>query len=384
MAKERLAINRTISRSLYLGSLAFKSNGTKRALGLLIGGKRRSKRLAVKIGILAGDIILLVAVIAFISSYTSSNKIQSAKLTSSTPAVTSVSSSTINPLDQLASATIALTVARLDNLPETTAVSNQADSELALLSEAPVNNSVLSKPQVVATNYASNKDIKTYIVQPGDTITSIAQKFNLTNNSILWSNNLYGNYVTSGTKLLIPPVNGIVYTVKSGDTTASIAQKFNANQSLIIAYNDAEINGIYIGERILIPNGTEATTPYYTYGFAFGVGAIYGFNGYDFGECTWYVATQISVPANWGNADTWYIGARESGWRVSSVPSVGAIADTNAGYLGHVAIVKAISANGQEVFISEMNDWGAPGGGFDKVDTIWESTSTYPFYITRY
>lgn len=333
---------------------------------------------------LAGDVILLIAVIAFISNSTAA-KLQGSKPSVVASSVSATAVNAVNPLDQLASATIALAVARLDNLPETTAVSNQADSELAVLSSAPANNSVTTKPQVVATNYASNKDIRTYIVQSGDNITSIAQKFNITSNSVLWSNNLFSDYVASGTKLLIPPINGIVYSVKSGDTPASIAQKFSANETLIVAYNDAEIDGIYPGERLLIPNGTIApAVTVYAASFAFGYGAIYGFNGYDFGQCTWYVATQISIPANWGNADTWFLGARASGWHVSSVPSVGAIADTDAGYLGHVAIVKAISAKGQLVNISEMNDWGAPGGGFDRVDSIWEPTSTYPYYITRY
>ena len=81
----------------------------------------------------------------------------------------------MNPLDQLSSATIALTVARLDNLPEATPIMNQADSETALLSVAPTNDSVIAKQQVVATDYVSNKDIKTYVVQPGDSIASIAQ-----------------------------------------------------------------------------------------------------------------------------------------------------------------------------------------------------------------
>ena len=118
-------------------------------------------------------------------------------------------------------------------MPETTAVANQADSETALLAIAPANNSVIAKPQVVATNYVSNKDIKDYVVESGDTVTSIAQKFGLSANSILWSNNISGDVVTPGVKLLVPPVNGIVYTVKAGDTPATLAQKYQSDQNLI-------------------------------------------------------------------------------------------------------------------------------------------------------
>jgi len=65
--------------------------------------------------------------------------------------------------------------------------------------------------------------------------------------------------VSPGTRLVIPPVNGIVYTVKAGDTPASLATRFNANADQIIAYNDAEITGLQVGEQILIPNATQQT-----------------------------------------------------------------------------------------------------------------------------
>lgn len=274
----------------------------------------------------------------------------------------------MNPLDQLSSATIALTVARLDNLPEATPIMNQADSETALLSVAPTNDSVIAKQQVVATDYVSNKDIKTYVVQPGDSIASIAQKFGISTNSILWSNNITGNNVTPGVKLLIPPVSGIIYTVKSGDTPASLASKYQSNESLIIAYNDAEIKGIYPGERIIIPNGTPPSVFSYsntaaTYGW--GSVASYGYNGYDFGYCTWWVAKLRAqagdpLPDNLGNASTWAIRAQEFGIPVGTTPAVGAavVLSTTAYYgEGHVAYVTAVNPNGT-MTISEMDHIG--------------------------
>src|SRR6185437_7086198 len=138
---------------------------------------------------------------------------------------------------------------------------------------------------------------------------SIATKFNVTSDSIRWSNNLISSTVNPGQKLYIPPVNGIVYTVKSGDTPDSLASKYNANKEQIIEYNDAEISGLTPGERIIIPNGQVSTTVYSvastSSAFAWGTGPVYGYNGYDFGWCTWYVASQISVPSNWGNASSW-------------------------------------------------------------------------------
>jgi surface antigen len=59
----------------------------------------------------------------------------------------------------------------------------------------------------------------------------------------------------------------------------------------------------------------------------------------------------------WGNANTWDDGARADGFRVDNSPEVGAIAQTDAGYYGHVAIVEAIQ--GGSVVVSEMNYDGA-------------------------
>lgn len=81
-------------------------------------------------------------------------------------------------------------------------------------------------------------------------------------------------------------------------------------------------------------------------------------NEYDAGQCTWYVASRRKVPSNWGNANTWYYGAETDGWAVGVTPRVGAIAWTNAGYYGHVALVEQMSSNGTQVQISEMNFYG--------------------------
>ena len=290
--------------------------------------------------------------------------------------------SALNPLDKVASANIALTVAEMANLPETTAIKNQAESQLAELAMASTANSVISKPQVVQTALKSRHDIFTYVVQKGDSVSSLASKFGVTSNDIMWSNNLNSGQLTPGQKLEIPPMNGIVYTVKSGNTIASLATKFNASQAQIVAYNDAEIAGIHPGEKILIPNGSVqsaavANPLYLNWG-----GPTYGSNGYDFGYCTWYVASMISVPSNWGNANTWAYYASLSGWKVSSVPTAGAIAQTPyaAGGEGHVAIVTAVNANGSMIKFSDMNGlagWGRVGY------SGWVPASTFPNYITK-
>jgi len=92
-----------------------------------------------------------------------------------------------------------------------------------------------------------------------------------------------------------------------------------------------------------------------------------------FGDCTWYVATQRKV--TWGgNAYQWWANAAAAGYAEGQTPQVGSIVvwgqdvpGYSYGY-GHVAYVQAVQGNQFEV--SEMN-FGAPGGGWDRVDYRW-------------
>jgi surface antigen len=345
--------------------------------------RRAARRRTLRMALLLSNVVILAVILVFVLGNPRSSE---AVITPSALDNANQNSANANPLDQLSSANIALTVAQLTSLPETTAVANQAESETADLAIISNSDNVLTKPQVVATALKSRADIQAYVTQSGDTLASLAAKFGVTSDSIRWSNNLSGSTLAAGVKLEIPPVNGIVYTVKAGDTPATLAQKFSANQAQIIAYNDAEISGLQPGELIIIPNGTQATvaTSVFSPGFAWGTGPLYGFNGYDFGFCTWYVATQVSVPGNWGNASSWAYYARLSGWNVSSTPTVGAIAQTPyaAGGEGHVGVVDGVSPNGDQVHVRDMNNYG-DGGGFDRVGSSWVATSTYPNYISR-
>lgn len=349
--------------------------------------KRKTvRKRTVRIALLASNVFILSVILLFIL------KTQGASQAVTQTAVLNTSSSntaTVNPLDQLSSADIALTVARLTSMPESTAIANQAESQAADLAIISNSDDVITKPQVVGTALKSRADITNYITGANDSVSSLAAQFGVTSNSILWSNNLTGDALSAGQHLVIPPINGIVYVVKAGDTAASLAQKYGANEDQIIAYNDAEIAGLQVGEQIIIPNGTPpvvAPTAYSAVasGFPWGSGPVYGSNGYDFGYCTWYVATQVSVPSNWGNASSWAYYARSSGWNVSSTPDVGSIAQTAyaAGGEGHVAMVTGVEDGGSLIHIQDMNNYG-DGGGWDKIGSAWVPASSFQNFISR-
>ena len=337
-----------------------------------------------RVSFIAANVVVLGIIAFFVNqTHTSSQTVSPLSSTGSTPV-------SVNPLDQVSSADIALTVARMTALPESTAVANQAQSQAADIAIAANSDNVITKPQVVTTAQKSVADIQYYTAVAGDSVQSLASKFGVTSTSIMWSNSLNSPTLVAGQKLRIPPVNGIIYTVQSGDTPASLATKFQSNQASIIAFNDAEISGLTPGEQIVIPNGNDPSSqgaPAASYGggsFPWGGNApVYGLNdGYDWGYCTWFVASKIAVPNNWGNASSWAYYAGLSGWNVSTAPAVGSIAQTGdaAGGEGHVAIV--VGVNGNQIEIQDMNNYG-DGGGFGRQGQGWVSASAFQHYITR-
>jgi len=96
-----------------------------------------------------------------------------------------------------------------------------------------------------------------YIIQPGDTVSDLAEQFGLSVNTILWANNLSAlGMLRPGQKLQIPPVSGILYKVAKNDTLEAIAKKYKSDKDKILAFNP-RLGGaaLTIGETIIIPDG---------------------------------------------------------------------------------------------------------------------------------
>jgi murein DD-endopeptidase MepM/ murein hydrolase activator NlpD len=99
-----------------------------------------------------------------------------------------------------------------------------------------------------------------YTVQPGDTISTIAKNFGISEDTVKWANSLTSNDVSIGDSLSILPVSGVSHKVESGDTVYSIAKKYNtdAQQIADFPFNDfanPETFSLVIGEVLIVPNG---------------------------------------------------------------------------------------------------------------------------------
>lgn len=108
-----------------------------------------------------------------------------------------------------------------------------------------------------------NQTITNYTVKSGDTVSGIAERYNISVNTVLWANDLRrDSNLKVGTSLIILPISGVKHTVKSGDTLQSIALKYKADAKEVFAYNDIpEGEKIKIGQEILIPDGEIVAKP---------------------------------------------------------------------------------------------------------------------------
>ena len=118
--------------------------------------------------------------------------------------------------------------------------------------------------------YTSPTEENYYIVQKGDTLYSIARRYNTTVDELKRLNNLTSNTLTVGTQLIISaplttPTE--VYTVVKGDTLYSIAQKYNTTIQELKTINNLINDTLSIGQQLLIPNITipEEPIPSQTY-----------------------------------------------------------------------------------------------------------------------
>ncbi|KKW44719.1 MAG: Peptidase M23B, partial [Parcubacteria group bacterium GW2011_GWA2_56_7] len=73
---------------------------------------------------------------------------------------------------------------------------------------------------------AARKEVVTHIVQEGETLGAIAERYGVSVSTLLWANNLsFRSLLKIGQGLAIPPVDGVIHTVRSGDTISAIARR---------------------------------------------------------------------------------------------------------------------------------------------------------------
>lgn len=115
---------------------------------------------------------------------------------------------------------------------------------------------ILSVGQIlkIPTVTPSQEQKETYIVQSGDSLYSIARKFNTTVDELKRLNNLSSNLLSIGQVLVLPieSTGQTTYTVQAGDSLYSIARKFNTTVDNIKALNNLSSNLLNIGQILIV------------------------------------------------------------------------------------------------------------------------------------
>ena len=114
---------------------------------------------------------------------------------------------------------------------------------------------------------------ETYTVKPGDTLYGISNQFGVSVTELAELNGIKGSNLPVGTVLKIPSKSGVnpnnmfMYTVEKGDTLYSIARKYNTTVNDIINLNYLKSNNLSVGQVIRIPetyyNYDEMSVPNY-------------------------------------------------------------------------------------------------------------------------
>lgn len=229
-----------------------------------------------------------------------------------------------------------------------------------------------------------------YEIKPWDNLSTIAYKFWVSNNSILWANNFDAKKILHPwEKIKIPPVSWLIHQVKSWDTVSALAKKYKVDEQKILSQNwlSGSFN-IEAGQVLIIPwavkevpkpiiaqkpktTTTKRTNTSAQWWYSFAKWWDSEFVDTDWAytlvkrkpqwtfywwNCTWYVAQYKNVNWSW-NAKDWLANAKAKWHSTGSTPWVWAIVVFHWKWYNpvywHVWIVIDVTTN--DIIVKDMN-----------------------------
>ena len=163
--------------------------------------------------------------------------------------------SRLNSQSSLNSSTLASNPNPFEDSPDLILV--QKDSLRAVSSPALVFSNTFGTIVGQGIESNSRREIIEYRVQSGDTVSSVAEKFGISLETLIWANDLTKNSkLKNGQTLIILPISGVLHYVKKGENLSQVAQNYKSEVSKIVAFNElANEDDIYIGDILVIPDG---------------------------------------------------------------------------------------------------------------------------------
>ncbi|MBJ7616578.1 CHAP domain-containing protein [Weissella confusa] len=201
---------------------------------------------------------------------------------------------------------------------------------------------------------------ETYVVQAGDTLSTIASATELTTDEIAAANGISDvHFILVGQEIKLAADAAVASEAPVVAEEAAPAAEVAPVEAPVVEQApvaEAPVVEAPVAEEAVADEPVAQTPNYNT-----DMTAVPG-NSYYAGQCTWYVKNTLSWVGNfWGNANQWAASAAAAGRLVDSNPTVGSVAVfmpgvAGASSYGHVAVVTGV--NGGMVTISEMNAQG--------------------------
>ena len=207
---------------------------------------------------------------------------------------------------------------------------------------------------------------ETYVVQAGDTLSTIASATQLTTDEIAAANGISDvHFILVGQEIKLTADAAVASEAPVVAEEAAPAAEVAPVEAPVVEQApvveeapvvEAPVVEAPVAEAPVADEPVSQTPNYNT-----DMTAVPG-NSYYAGQCTWYVKNTLSWVGNfWGNANQWAASAAAAGRLVDSNPTVGSVAVfmpgvAGASSYGHVAVVTGV--NSGMVTISEMNAQG--------------------------
>lgn len=142
--------------------------------------------------------------------------------------------------------------------------SNSSGQMIPDLSPSDSLQAIMRSPELHTTiPNRARQEAQTYEVAQGDSVFEIATKFDISPESVLWSNyellNDDPHSISVGMELHIPPVDGVLYVWQEGDSLEAIASRFEVDAQAILSWPSNQIDlvdqVIPPDKLVMIPGG---------------------------------------------------------------------------------------------------------------------------------
>lgn len=115
-------------------------------------------------------------------------------------------------------------------------------------------------PTTIVPTDRPRSDVVAYKVASGDTLSTLASKYNVSVETLKWANSMgESDALNPNQTLNIPPVTGVVYKVKVNDTLDSVAKTYAADKQSIVDFPFNYIDdslSLKVDQTLFVPNGS--------------------------------------------------------------------------------------------------------------------------------